>query len=178
MAMSRTLIRTYVGERKLEPKEVLLNVNRRILSDTHQGIFLTVFLGILDPNQNTFTYVNAGHNPPFLVRKKDGSYSLIKLEKTGTLVGLFEETTWEEKMIQINPGDVLILYTDGISEAQNNSGQFFGNERLNIILKESFSTSAELYRDAILDRVQGFIGSAPRLDDITLIVLSRCNADN
>ena len=177
MALSRTLIRTYVGERKLEPKEVLHNVNRRILSDTHQGIFLTAFLGILDPNLNTFTYVNAGHNPPFIVSKKDAGYSLIKLEKTGTLVGLFEEITWEERKIQINPGEVLILYTDGITEAQNNSGQFFGNERLSIILKESFSTLAESYRDAIFDRVQKFIGSAPRLDDITLIVIAKCNDD-
>ena len=177
MAMSRTLIRTYFGEDKLEPKDVLQNVNRRILSDTHQGIFLTVFLGILDPEQNTFTYVNAGHNPPFHVRENQEDYSLKKLEKTGTLVGLFDDVAWEEKTISINPGEVMILYTDGISEAQNNSGQFFGNDRLEEILRESFSSSAETYRDEIFDKVQGFIGSAPRLDDITLIVLSRLNEE-
>jgi len=178
MAMSRTLIRTYAGESKLAPKEVLHHVNRRILSDTQRGIFLTVFLGILDPEHGTINYVNAGHNPPILVRKEDDKYTLIKLEKTGTLVGLFEGIAWEEKTVAINPGEVLVLYTDGISEAQDNSGLFFGNDRLEEILKEGFSTSAETYRDKIFDRVQGFIGSAPRLDDITLIVLSRLNGED
>ncbi len=178
MAISRTLIRTYAGEGKLEPKDILQNVNRRILSDTQRGIFLTVFIGILDPGKGTFNYVNAGHNPPFLVVKKDNDYSLLKLEKTGTLVGLFENITWEEKTISIKPGEVLILYTDGISEAQNNSGLFFGNNRLEKILKAGFSTSAKTYRDSILKRVQGFIGNAPRLDDITLIVLSRQIREN
>jgi len=178
MAMSRTLIRTYAGENKLEPEEVLKNVNRRILSDTQHGIFLTVFMGILDPEQNTLKYVNAGHNPPFLVRKENDGYTLEKLEKTGTLVGLFEGIDWEEKMITINPGEVLVLYTDGISEAQNNSGLFFGNDRLEEILKEEFNISAQKYRNAIFERVQGFIGSAPRLDDITLIVVSRLNGED
>jgi sigma-B regulation protein RsbU (phosphoserine phosphatase) len=111
------------------------------------------------------------------VRENQEDYSLKKLEKTGTLVGLFDDVAWEEKTISINPGEVLILYTDGISEAQNNSGQFFGNDRLEEILRESFSSSAETYRDEIFDKVQGFIGSAPRLDDITLIVLSRLNEE-
>lgn len=178
MAMSRTLIRTYAGENKLEPKAVLQNVNRRILSDTQQGIFLTVFLGILDPEKHTLKYVNAGHNPPFLIKKGNDGYILSKLEKTGTLVGLFEDRTWEEKTITIHPGEVLVLYTDGISEAQNNSGLFFGNDRLEKTLQEEFDHSAETYRDAIFAKVQGFIGSAPRLDDITLIVVSRNDGED
>ena len=178
MAMSRTLIRTYVGEGKLNPKEVLQNVNRRILSDTHQGIFLTVFLGILDPEENTLSYVNAGHNPPLLIRKNDDGFDLQKLEKTGTLVGLFENIAWEERTIELNPGEVVILYTDGISEAQNNSGQFFGNQRLEKILQESFSLYAKTYRNKIFEKVQEFIGRAPRLDDITLIVLARLKGTN
>ena len=173
MAMSRTLIRTYAGEGKLEPKEVLHQVNRRILTDTQHGIFLTAFLGFLDPQAGTFKYVNAGHNPPFLVKQENDEINLTKLEKTGALVGLFSENTWEEKTVDIEPGEVIVLYTDGISEAQNEAGLFFGNDRLVKILKRGFSTSAETYRDNILTRVLGFIGSAPRLDDITLIVLTR-----
>ncbi|HEY9121733.1 MAG TPA: PP2C family protein-serine/threonine phosphatase, partial [Brevefilum sp.] len=178
MAMSRTLIRTYAGESKLQPEEVLQNVNRRILSDTQRGIFLTVVFGILDPEKGTFTYVNAGHNPPFLLRKTGDKVDFDQLDKTGTLVGLFDDVAWEEKEIHIMPGEVLVLYTDGIPEAQNNSGLFFGNERLLEILKEEFSSSAEIYRNNILDSVQEFLGSAPRLDDITLIVLSKLNAEN
>ncbi len=178
MAMSRTLIRTYAGESKLQPEEVLQNVNRRILSDTQRGIFLTVVFGILDPEKGTFRYVNAGHNPPFLLRKSDDKINIDQLDKTGTLVGLFEDVLWEEKEIHIKPGEVLVLYTDGIPEAQNNSGLFFGNERLLEILKEEFSTSAKIYRNKILERVQDFIGTAPRLDDITLIVLAKLNEEN
>jgi len=178
MAMSRTLIRTYAGESKMEPKEVLQNVNRRILSDTQHGIFLTVVFGILDPEKGTFKYVNAGHNPPFILRKTDDKVTFDQLDKTGTLVGLFEDVAWEEKEVSINPGEVLILYTDGIPEAQNKSGLFFGNDRLKEILHQGFSTSAKNYRNYILEIVQDFIGSAPRLDDVTLIVLSRLNGEN
>ncbi|MDY6845918.1 MAG: PP2C family protein-serine/threonine phosphatase, partial [Chloroflexota bacterium] len=123
--------------------------------------------------KGTFKYVNAGHNPPFILRKTDDKVTFDKLDKTGTLVGLFEDVAWEEKEVRINPGEVLILYTDGIPEAQNKSGLFFGNDRLKEILHKGFSTSAKTYRNYILEKVQGFIGSAPRLDDVTLIVLSR-----
>jgi serine phosphatase RsbU (regulator of sigma subunit) len=173
MAMSRTLIRTYAGEGKLEPAQVLNNVNRRILSDTQRGIFLTLVFGILDPKEGTFKYVNAGHNPPFLVKKELNEINMVSLEKTGTLVGLFENIRWEEKTLKIKPGEVLIFYTDGIPEAENTSGLFFGNERMQTIIKEGFSNEAQTYRNNILDKIKTFIGDAPRLDDITLIVVSK-----
>ena len=173
MAMSRTLIRTYAGENHLNPKEVLQQVNRRILMDTHQGIFLTVVFGILDPAQGTFTYVNAGHNPPILLKKKEDKVSLTLLEKTGALIGIFDDNTWEEEQITINPGEVLVLYTDGITEAQHENEEFYGFDRFSQALKSEFSTSAEDYRNRILESVHSFSGGSPRLDDITLIVISR-----
>jgi len=173
MAMSRTLIRTYAGENRLNPQKVLNQVNRRILSDTQQGIFLTVVFGILNPTQSTFTYVNAGHNPPILLKKEKVQMKLSLLEKTGNLVGIFEENTWEEKVISLSPGEVLVLYTDGITEAQNEDGEFFGMERFTQTLKNEFTTQAEDYRNGILECVQAFTGSSPRLDDITLIVVSK-----
>jgi serine phosphatase RsbU (regulator of sigma subunit) len=173
MAMSRTLIRTYAGERHLDPKNVIKEVNRRILSDTQHGIFLTAVFGILDPDQGTFTYVNAGHNPPYLLKTVDNKLTFTHLEKTGTVIGIFEENTWEAQTIDFDPGDVLILYTDGICEAQNQSDEFFGNHRLIKTLKNAFSPSPEAFRNDILEAVQAFTGPTPRLDDITLIVISR-----
>jgi serine phosphatase RsbU (regulator of sigma subunit)/class 3 adenylate cyclase len=177
MAMSRTLIRTYAGENQMNPGQVLYQVNRRILTDTQHGIFLTVVLGILDPDQGGFTYVNAGHNPPILLKKKQDQMTYHFLEKTGTLVGIFDEINWEEKQIALDPGDVLVLYTDGITEAQDDAGQFYGSDRFYEVLESEFTTSAEAFRNRILENIQAFTGSSPRLDDVTLIVISRLPAD-
>ncbi|HPX94958.1 MAG TPA: SpoIIE family protein phosphatase [Brevefilum fermentans] len=173
MAMSRTLIRTYARESRMSPEHVLHELNRRILIDTEFGIFLTVVFGILDPEQGTFTYVNAGHNPPILLSQKNDQIELTELKKTGSLVGIFPENTWEEKTITIHSGDVLILYTDGITEAQNEDDEFFGIERFVKTLKDNFSPSAEDLRNCILEDVQAFTGTSPRLDDITLVVIAK-----
>jgi serine phosphatase RsbU (regulator of sigma subunit) len=177
MAMSRTLIRTYAGENQLCPEHVIHQVNRRILTDTQHGIFLTVVFGILNPADGIFNYVNAGHNPPVLLSKEEDQVTLTLLEKTGTLLGIFEGNTWEEKQRSINPGEVLVLYTDGITEAQNEEGEFFGNERFFEVLTSCFTTSAEIFRNHILEAVQSFTGSSPRLDDVTLIVIARESND-
>ena len=173
MAMSRTLIRTYAGENRLNPRQVIHEVNRRILTDTQRGIFLTVVFGVLDPKQGTFTYVNAGHNPPVILTKNKEEITLTNLTKTGTLVGIFEDNQWEECTIEIQPGEILVLYTDGITEAQNEEGAFFGYDRLANTLKSEFSPSAETFRNAILESVQAFTGTSPRLDDVTLIIIAR-----
>jgi sigma-B regulation protein RsbU (phosphoserine phosphatase) len=173
MAMSRTLIRTYAGENKLEPAQVIQQVNRRLLSDTQHGIFLTVVLGVLNPKQGTFTYVNAGHNPPYLLSRSDQGIQKSQLDKTGTLVGIFSGNTWEAKQITLKPGEALVLFTDGITEAQDESGTFYGSQRLVASLERGFSASAEEFRNNILQNLSAFTGSAERLDDITLIVISR-----
>ncbi len=173
MAMSRTLIRTYAIENKLTPEEVLNQVNRRILTDTPRGIFLTAIFGVLNPKEASFSYVNAGHNPPYLVQEREDQVNLTPLEKTGTLVGIFGKNTWEAKEASLLPGDSLILYTDGITEAQNKHEEFFGVARLIHCLKSNFQLGAEDLRNTILEEVQKFTGNAPRLDDITLIVIQR-----
>jgi len=173
MAMSRTLIRTYAGEGHLPPEEVIHHVNRRILSDTQRGIFLTVFFGILDPGSGTFSYVNAGHNPPLLIANSDKKVEITSLNKTGPLVGIFKENSWETKTINFLPGEILVFYTDGITEAQNQDNEFYGSEHLLNFIKNAYDHKAEVFRNAILENLHSFTGSAPRLDDITLIVMSR-----
>ncbi len=173
MAMSRTLIRTYAVEAKLPPQKVLSEVNRRILTDTPRGIFLTLVFGILNPEENGFTYVNAGHNPPYLLHQDQDEIRMKTLEKTGTLVGIFDQSEWESRTIHMEPGDYLILYTDGITEAQNETGDFFGLDRLVNCLKTNMSPSTKEMRNIILEEVQQFMGEAPRLDDITLVIIKR-----
>ena len=94
------------------------------------------------------------------------------------LVGIFPESTWETQTINLHPGEVLVLYTDGITEAQNKANEFFGSNRLVSTLEKQFNPSAEAFRNGILESVQAFTGTAPRLDDITLVVIARNKDEN
>ncbi|MFX1412175.1 MAG: SpoIIE family protein phosphatase, partial [Promethearchaeota archaeon] len=129
MTLSRTLIRTYAAEYDTQPELVLGAVNRRILGDTQADLFVTVFYGILDPATGRLTYSNAGHNPPILLRARDGA-AMPTLRKTGTPLGIWAELTWGQQMVQLAPGDSLVLYTDGVTDAENEEVVFFGPERL------------------------------------------------
>ena len=172
MALSRTLIRTYAVENKAQPELVLSAANGRILRDTRADLFVTVFYGILDPATGTLTYCNAGHNPPYLFRGQNGD-PVQALRTTGIPLGMFEDMTWEQRIVQLAPGDLLVLYTDGITEAQNRQEEFFGEERLLEVVRANLGRSAQGLQDALMAQVREFVGDAPQFDDITLMVLVR-----
>jgi serine phosphatase RsbU (regulator of sigma subunit)/DNA-binding NarL/FixJ family response regulator len=178
MALSRTLIRTYAAEYPTEPDLVLSATSRRILADTRAGLFVTAFYGILDPDSGSLTYCNAGHNPPFILNPKNQDFSRT-LEKTGMALGAVEDTAWKQANVQLETGDVLFLYTDGITEAQNPHRELFGRDRLLELLRTEASISrphkhAALHmQEAILATVRQFTGSAPQHDDMILMVLAR-----
>jgi serine phosphatase RsbU (regulator of sigma subunit) len=184
MALNRTLIRTYAGEYGTQPELVLDAANRRILMDTQADLFVTVFYGILDPAIGTLTYCNAGHNPPYLLSTRDGD-SLRLLRRTGMALGVVEDVVWERKAVQIAPGDVLVLYTDGVTDAQNAQEEFFGEERLIEAVKAGVGatagtdlstgqgTSAQRLQEALAKEIHGFVGDAPQFDDITLMIVVR-----
>jgi sigma-B regulation protein RsbU (phosphoserine phosphatase) len=174
MALSRTLIRTYAVEFETQPELAFNAAHRRILADTETNQFVTVFYGILDAATGTLTYANAGHNPPYLF-SKDGSDAIQELDNTGPPLGLrmFKDVTWEQRTAQLAPGDVLVLYSDGITEAQDDQEEFFEEERLLEVGQASFGRSAQEVQDTILAEVDRFVGDAPQVDDITLMVLAR-----
>jgi hypothetical protein len=134
MALSRTLIRTYAVEHHTQPERALHAANRRILADASANLFVTVFYGILDPAAHTLTYCNAGHNPPYLVGAL-GSYQVQALGPTGGALGIIDDWTWEQRTVRIAPGDTLVLYSDGITEAQNAQMSLFGEERLHEVIE-------------------------------------------
>jgi sigma-B regulation protein RsbU (phosphoserine phosphatase) len=101
-----------------------------------------------------------------------GSEALIR---TGMPIGIDEDALWDRKMITFHPGDMLILYTDGIPDAQNESGEFFDEDQLVAVAEEHMGVSAYEMQDAILKRVRSFVNGAPQFDDITLMVLARDN---
>jgi sigma-B regulation protein RsbU (phosphoserine phosphatase) len=184
MALSRTLIRTYAAEYETQPELVLSAANRRILMDTHAGLFVTVFYGILDRVTGTLTYCNAGHNPPYLLGTQDGD-SLQSIRRTGMALGVVEDVVWERKAVQIARGDVLVLYTDGVTDAQNGQEVSFGEERLLEVVRASVATlanqdlsrgqgfSAQGVQEAVATEIQGFVSDAPQFDDTTLMIVVR-----
>ena len=172
MTLSRTLIRTYATEFNLQPDLVFFATNERILKDTRANLFVTVFFGIIDLNTGEMTYANAGHNPPYILSSQN-DHEPIPLGKTGFPIGIDEESTWTSETIQINPGDVLVLYTDGVPDAQNIEGEFFKEASLVEVVKKNLGQSAEALQKSIVDAVYEFVGDAPPFDDITLMVVVR-----
>jgi len=172
MALSWTLLRTYAAEYPTQPELVLNAVNRRILADTRTDQFVTVFYGILDPVTGTLVYANAGHCPPYLISAQHGQ-DVQELVRTGVPLGILEDRTWEREVVQLAPGDALVLYTDGITEAQNEQSMFYGEDRLLESARASLGRPAESIRDAIVADVHRFVGNAPQFDDIALAVVVR-----
>ncbi len=172
MALSRTLLRTYALEYDEQPDIVFYSANERILSDAQADLFVTVFYGILDQSTGQLIYANAGHNPPLLLSSQDGG-TIHALGTTGMPIGIDEDASWSQNTITINPGEVLILYTDGIPDAQNLEGEFFKEKRLIEVLLNKFGANAQEIQENILDEVQVFAGDAPQFDDITLLVIAR-----
>ena len=172
MALSRTLIRTYAEEYDAEPEVVSFAANNRLLKDARANLFITLFYGILDPNEGTLTYCNAGHNPPYLIRNSDQD-SVESLTRTGIAMGIEADSTWSTETVTIEPGDILVLYTDGIPDAQDQDGDFFNDEAIIDIVRENTGRSAHEIQSSIINEVQKFSAGTPQDDDITLMVLVR-----
>ncbi len=180
MALSRTLIRAYAIDYALRYSQTYLRqlahliqtVNSRILSDTQNDLFVTVFFGVLDPPTGILTYVNAGHNPPYLLRYQRGR-RIKSLRRTGPPLGMMEDFHWSRRSVQIEEGETLVLYTDGLTEAANDKGEFFGENGLQQTLRASLRFPVEQMCSDILRSVIEFEQGAPRADDITLMIMRR-----
>ena len=172
MTLSHTLIRTFSREYPDQPELLLTAVNQRILADTPANLFVTAIYGILDPETGTFVYCNAGQNPPYLFSSGSANPTGM-LHATGVPLGIFEDKLWKQDAVVIEPKSTLVLYSDGITEAQNPSGEFFGEERLVQIAGANIDRSAEDMKETIVLALREFVGKAPQSDDITLIVITR-----
>ncbi len=169
MALSRTILRTVAYNRK-EPAETLMRANQIIYADTTSDLFVTVFYAVWNAAEKTLIYASGGHNPPVLIRS-DGSTVLLRGE--GVALGILEDVEIVEEQIQLRPGDVVVFYTDGVTEAMNEDYDEFGLERLCLAVKSvragSVATIIKTIREAIADHT----GPTPQYDDITLVVMKR-----
>jgi sigma-B regulation protein RsbU (phosphoserine phosphatase) len=169
MALSRIVVRvnaTWYGRR---PDAAIRDANTIIANDSKSGMFVTLFYAFLDSENRTVTYVNAGHNPPLHFCAADGT--LEELPATGIAMGVVDDADYSQVNLQMAPGDLLVLYTDGITEAENAALEMFGVERLEKIILASHQMSANDLCQEILDAVRTFTGDHPQSDDITLMVV-------
>jgi sigma-B regulation protein RsbU (phosphoserine phosphatase) len=172
MALARTLLRTYALQYHNRPDYVMRVTNRRILMDTDSDLFVTVFYAVLDPASGTLTYCNAGHNPPLIFDRQDG-HAPQALRRTGIPLGMFVDRTWEQKSVQLAPGDTLLLYTDGVTEAHNRELALWGLDRMVEVMEATLGRPAHEIQSAILLAVQRFMGDSPQFDDMAVIVVVR-----
>jgi serine phosphatase RsbU (regulator of sigma subunit) len=173
MALSSTLIRTYASRFPTLPGLALNAVSERLLTDTRGGMYVTAIFGILEPHTGRFIYANAGHPPAILVGTQRNKISIDQLRGTGMALGVSEQAQWKQKIVKMAPGDYLVLYSDGITEAQNRQGVFFGEERVLDLVLSKIGRSARELQDALIEEVNRFEGYVPQQDDIALVVIRR-----
>lgn len=172
MALTSTLIRTYAIRYPTLPALTMDVVNQRMLSDTRGNMFVTVFFGMLEPKLGRLRFVNAGH-PPGLMISSRGAKPVDQLRPTGMALGMIEKTYWRQKVVRFSPGDTLVLYTDGITEAQNRSGELYGENRLFRILRSEAGHTSTQIIDRILFDVNSFVAGSKQSDDIAITVIRR-----
>ncbi|NMB78866.1 MAG: SpoIIE family protein phosphatase [Methanomicrobiales archaeon] len=169
MALSRIVVRVNATWYSSKPAQAIRDANTIISHDSRSGMFVTLFYGYLDSESRVLTFVNAGHNPPIHYHAVDGSFS--ELEATGIAMGAMDDAEYTQETARLASGDLLILYTDGITEAENSSLDMFGLDRFREVIQASGQRSAKEISDEILRAVKSFTGDHPQSDDITLMVI-------
>ncbi len=151
--------------------ELVGDINRLMHDTTDGSKFATLFCGVFDGVQRRLRYVNAGHCCPVVVHSGiNGGPKFGFLEPTGTIVGMFRDSEYSEASVQLDPGDMLVVYTDGITEAFNSENEEYGEERLMNLLEAAAELDPTDLRDRILDEVRTHSGDSPQYDDQTLVL--------
>ena len=177
MALSWSLFRTYAGDFPTHPEMTLTSVNQRLVEDTSANQYVSIFFGILDPKSGRFVYSNAGHSPPTVINSNSGEI-IRQLDHTGKPLGIFEEETWRQKIVEIQPGEVLLMHTIGVTEARNHQQASYKQQGLITAFHNHLGISAVDLVEALFTDLQSFMGDAPQLDDLALAVLAREEQDN
>lgn len=168
MASSRSIIRAKATG-NAGAGSIINDVNQLITAEAESGMFVTLFYSTLNCKEKTLTYVNAGHNPPILYRAKTGDIRALKTK--GMAIGVIDDVKFEEKEIKLETNDIVIFYTDGVTEAINDKEEQFGKDRLFDLLKENKDLSSEKMVRKIIEKIEEFSRKRAQFDDITLMIL-------
>ncbi|HEX6590327.1 MAG TPA: PP2C family protein-serine/threonine phosphatase [Longimicrobiales bacterium] len=169
MALLLAVLRTLVDE-KLEARALVARLNTQICRHTPGSRFITLFYGVYTPATGALTYVNAGQNPP-LLRRADGS--IERLGGTGIALGMFEHSTYDAITTSIGHGDLLVLYSDGVTEAENPAGQPFEEAGLERLVAARGGDAPAVFAPAILQAVEAHARDSRFTDDLTVLILKR-----
>ena len=170
MAVSRTLIRA-TGIRGAGAAECMTYSNNLLAKEAVNSMFVTVFYGIYNIQTGEVTYANAGHNPPYLM-KANGTIEQLPLSKD-IVAGAIDEYEFSDEKLQLEHGDTLLLYTDGVTEATDKDYAEYGEGRLEALLKQHTKADCQQIIDKVKEDVKAFVGDAEQSDDITLLALKR-----
>lgn len=169
MAVTRTLLRNLI-QSDMGPADALAKANNILAQDNDESMFVTLFLGIYDTQTGRLRYANAGHNPPHHLGPGGKMHPSIKA--TGPILGVIEGQEFSENEVRINAGDLLVMYTDGVTEAQTRDGELYSDERFRDLLAHHATEAPEQLCKTIVEAVNRYQGDN-QYDDITLLILQR-----
>lgn len=173
MATMRATLRANIQNNPNDIVQALRQVNGDIYRDSPVDKFITSIYCNLDYESHELSYVNSGHNPPYIVRANDNR--IEELDQGGVMLGIMEEIDLPKASLSIDKGDILMLFSDGVTEATNPSGELFSEERFEQWLLDHNQLSAEEMKDALLKTLRDYADGSPQSDDITFIILKRTN---
>ena len=168
MAMTKIMVKTRAASDP-SPASIVTHVNDALSAENDSCMFVTLYLGILNLRDGTLVTTNAGHNPP-LLKRRNGAFEWLTAQD-GPLVGPMAGIAFKESTLQLEPGDELFLYTDGVTEADNRRRELFGKDRLKMVLGKSQALSVVDRLGEVMLAVKAFAGDAPQADDITMLGL-------
>jgi sigma-B regulation protein RsbU (phosphoserine phosphatase) len=172
MASLRAFLRgAQTVHRQADLTEVMRNLNKLVYESSDSNRYATFFYGELDLASRTLTYVNAGHNPPMLFRRSTGDGEVLRLDAGGPVIGLMEECLYQQASVTLAAGDVLVAYTDGVSEAMNVADEEWGEDRLMAAVWPHSTETARALIDRLMIAADTFVAGAPQHDDMTLLVV-------
>ncbi|HWQ54633.1 MAG TPA: SpoIIE family protein phosphatase [Bryobacteraceae bacterium] len=170
MAVSRTLLRA-TAMQGVSPAECLAYMNRVLGRQAEEGVYVTMFYGVFHTATGEVEYAIGGHNPPFVLRR--GGELIELTEPAGMVVGLLPDMKYENGRLQLEPGEAILLYTDGVTEAQDEAEKFYSERRLREVLRNMGPQTPEAMIRGVLEDVERFSGGAAQADDVTMLALKR-----
>lgn len=186
MASLQAMLRVHADAHRSEVEHLASDVNRQLCTVTDPNRFASLFYGVYDPLGKTFTYVNAGHHPGLLLRSSrrrtvgaqaavvpscSEAPEIVPLRSTGMVMGILPDAVFGRVTLRFEPGDLLVLYTDGLLDALDAEGKRFGEENLERAVLRHHRLNPEAFCEAVLAEVAAFTGDVPAVDDLTLVVL-------